>query len=131
MNIEFFQIASAAVIILLISVTLRDIKKEYAVILSVSGAVLLMIWGIGRIEPISSKIAEFADAGGIANEHSEILFKALGISVSTRMVHGICCDAGESAIASKVDFCGRISLLLISMPLFEKLLDIAAEILSS
>ncbi len=131
MNNEFLQVASAAVIIAMLAVTLRDIKKEYAVILSVVGAVLLLVWGISRIEPITQKISELIELSGIDKEYSEILFKALGISISTRLGHDICCDAGESAIAAKVDLCGRVSLLLISLPLFEKLLTLAGEILSA
>jgi len=130
MNNEIFQVASAAVIIVLITVTLRDIKKEYAVILSVIGAVTLLAWGIGRIEPVAQKISELAELSGIEHEYSEILLKALGISITTRMAHDVCFDAGESAIASKVDFCGKIALMLISLPLFERLLSIAVKIVS-
>ena len=129
MNIEFIQVASAAVIVMLLSVTLKDIKREYAVILSVIGAILLMTWGIGQINPVIQKISELTERSGIDEQCSEALFKSLGISVITRLSYDVCCDAGETAIASKVDFCGRISLLLIAIPLFERLLDLAGEII--
>ena len=130
MSNEIFQVASAAVIIVIMSLTLKGSKREYAVVLSVIGAVLLLMWGLERIEPLTNKITELADKGGIDNEYSEILLKSIGISMATRLALDVCFDAGETAIASKVDFCGRIALLIISLPLFDKLLDIAAEIMS-
>ena len=50
MKNEIFQIASAAVIIVILITTLRGMKQEYAVVLSVMGAVLLLLWGMERIE---------------------------------------------------------------------------------
>ena len=128
MNIEFLPVAAAGVIMMLLSVTVRDIKKEYAIIMSVISALLLMMWGISRIGSVINKITEFMELSSMDSKYSEILLKALGISICTKLAKDVCADAGENAIAGKIEFCGKICMLLLSLPLFEELLMLAKEI---
>ena len=131
MTAEFLSVIAIAVITMLLSVTLKDIKSEYAVLVSMVGAAVLLGWGVSRLDPIAQKITELAELSQMQTEHSEILFKAVAISLFTRLGRDICCDSGETAIGSKVEFCGRICLMLLAMPLFEDLIGLAEEILSA
>lgn len=44
----------AAMVAMLLAVTLREIKKEYAVLLSLLCAVALMLWAVGTMAPITT-----------------------------------------------------------------------------
>ena len=116
---------------MLLSVTLRDIKREYAVILSTVGALLLLSWGVLSLEPIVKNIEELLNLSQMPQEYAEIMLKALGISICTKLGSDICCDAGETAIGSKIEFCGKVCLLSLSIPLLSTLLQLAAEIVSA
>ena len=63
-------------------------------------------------------------------EYSEILLKTLGVSLTVQTASDICRDAGESAIASKVELFGKAEILIISIPIVKKILEISQEILS-
>lgn len=128
MSTEFLPVVAAGIIMMLTAVALREIKKEYAVILSLVAAAVLMIWGVLRLEPIIEKISVFMEMSNIDSKYNETLLKALGISVCTKLGKDVCSDAGENAIASKIEFCGKICLLLLSLPLFEELVLLAREI---
>ena len=39
-------------------------------------------------------------------------------------------DAGEQAIGAKVELAGKVTLVLVSLPLFERLLRVAGSLLS-
>ena len=131
MSADFLPVAAAGVIITLLSVTLRDLKREYAVMLSAVGAVLLAVWGTGELLPIAKKITELAQMSRIKTEYAEIMLKALGISICAKIGGDICRDSGESAIGGKVEFCGRVCLLVLALPIFEELLTLAGELLSA
>ena len=64
-------------------------------------------------------------------KYSETLLKALGISFCSKLGKDVCCDAGETAIASKIDFCARACILILALPLFEELILLAREIVSA
>jgi len=131
MNIEYLPIVAAGIIMMLTAVIVREIKKEYAVIISVIAALLLMTWGIAKLDSVINKVTEFMELSNMESKYSEILLKALGISVCMRLGKDVCADAGENAIAGKIEFCGKICLILLSLPLFEELLILAKEIVLS
>ena len=60
----------------------------------------------------------------------EILCKALGICYITGVAGDLCQDCGESALAKTVELWGRLSLVLLSLPLLETLLRTVTEVLS-
>lgn len=59
-----------------------------------------------------------------------ILWKALGICYLTGIAGDLCQDCGESALARTVELWGRLSLVLLSLPLLETLLQMVTEVLS-
>lgn len=66
---------------------------------------------------------------GAKAEYVQILFKALGLCFITQIACDACRDLGETAIASKVETAGKLSVLLVSLPLFEKILGIAGGLI--
>ena len=53
------------------------------------------------------------------------MFKTLGICFLAQFAADSCRDAGESALASKVELAGKISILVLSLPLFEDIAQTA------
>ena len=41
----------------------------------------------------------------------------------------VCRDAGQTALAGKLELGGRLALLIVALPLFRRLLDLAMEII--
>jgi len=63
-------------------------------------------------------------------EYAGVLFKALGVCLLTQIACDTCKDAGESAIAAKVEMAGRVLVLLISLPLFQQVLSIVYSLIN-
>ena len=77
---------------------------------------------IDMIQSISSKT-------NINNDFLIILIKITGIAILTEFAVSICKDAGESAIASKVDVGGKILIISLSIPIINALIDTIVKIL--
>ena len=75
-------------------------------------------------------IAAAAYLTPIVSQMQEILWKALGICYITGIAGDLCQDCGESALAKTVELWGRLSLVLLSLPLLETLLRTVTEVLS-
>lgn len=130
MNPDIFVAVGAAMVAMLLAVTLREIKKEYAVLLSLLCAVALMLWAVGTMAPIIEQIEALVDSTELNPQYGEILLKSLGIAVCTQLACDVCKDAGETAIGTKVEFCGRVCLVALSLPLFSEILSLAQRIFS-
>lgn len=131
MTASFFPLVGAALTAVILAVTLKSIKAEYALIVSLACGILLLLWALSLTEPIFEQLSLLLDKTGLESEYTSILAKALGVSVCAQLAADACCDAGESAIGSKIEFAGKICLLLMSLPLFSRLLEMASEILGA
>ena len=55
--------------------------------------------------------------------------KAVGICFFTQLASDVCRDAGEGSAASKIEFAGRCAVLVISLPLFTEVLELASALI--
>ena len=53
----------------------------------------------------------------------EVLLKMTGIAILTEYAVSLCKDTGETAIASKIDFGGKIVLIALSIPVISSTLE--------
>ncbi len=128
MNVELLALIGGALTAMLIAVALREVQREYAVLLSLCCAAALMIWAVGTIRPVVEQIGTLVESTGLDPQYSGILLKALGIALCTQLACDACKDAGESAIGDKIEFCGRAALAALSLPLFLEILSLAQKI---
>lgn len=105
-------------------------NKEYSlmIVLATVSFVLLMI--ISYISPVISTVESLFTLSGVSKSYLEIIFKAIGICYLTQLGCDYCKDAGENVIASELELAGKVSLLIVSLPLFSELIDIIKRILT-
>ena len=84
---------------------------------------------MGHITGAISHIRQLLVATKIPLEYIEILFKTLGICFLTQFASDVCKDAGETALSSKIETAGKVIILIISLPLFERITSIALELI--
>ena len=119
---NMMTITGLAIVAVALGTVLKQKNPEYSLLLSLTAGVLIL----GMI--ITSALPLF-EATGAKAEYVQILFKALGLCFITQIACDACRDLGETAIASKVETAGKLSVLLVSLPLFEKILGIAGGLI--
>ena len=114
-----FALCAAAV-----SVLLRQFRPELSMVLSAVCAVGLLGWLLTECEPVLEIVRQFLSAcTGNSLETGQLLLRALGLCLTTQFACDVCKDAGETAIAARLETAGRAALLLLAMPLFSLLLE--------
>lgn len=58
-----------------------------------------------------------------------ILLKITGIAILTEFAVSICSDAGEKAIASKIEIGSKVIIIAMSLPIITSLLELVIKIL--
>lgn len=128
MNI--FAIAIVAVTAAIFAVVLRQYRQEYAIILGLAAGVLILITVISKVEPAFAEINRLVEGANIDVGYVSILIKSLGVCFVAQLASDACRDAGESAIASKVELAGKFTVLLIALPLFGEVADLVLKLMS-
>ena len=102
--------------------------KEYALYIKLAAAAAVMSMIILFVSPIAETVHNIYDRAGAEEEYLTILFKALGICYVTQFACDVCRDSGENALATQAELAGKVSLLIIALPLFNSLADIVANL---
>ena len=122
---EITEICGIALITALCALGLKKYAPETAVLLVITGGAFIIVSVLSRVSPIIEQISSLTSTG----EYAEILIKTLGICVICQFVSETCKDAGQGALASKVEFSSRVAVVITAMPLFGNILNTAMELM--
>ncbi len=110
-------------------VIVRQIKPESAVFVGIAAGLAILAAVITTAAPSIKAIAELAESAGIDGEFTKVLLKALAVCYITTLSADCARDAGESAVASKLELGGRISIAAISLPVFTNLANMVTGLI--
>ncbi len=127
MNI--IAIAGIAIITAILAVMLKRYHQEYSIIISIAAGILILFQIFANIMPAIQQINTLLSSAGLTADYAAILFKSLGICFLAQFAADSCRDAGESALASKVEFAGKIAIVVLSLPLFERIASTAVGLI--
>ena len=82
-----------------------------------------MLMVAGRLSGITELISRFSTYIKVDSAYIGILLKMLGIAFVADFSANICKDAGYSMVAGQVELAGKLSILLLSTPILNALLD--------
>ena len=123
------KIIGIGFITLLITITLKEYKKEYAVYSSLIGGAIILIFSLDKIKEIINFINNISQNSNYNNEFIVLLIKITGISILTEYAISICRDTGESSIANKIDFGGKVIIITMSIPVISTTLETLTKLL--
>lgn len=107
---------------------LRSQKSEFSGFVSLAASVILLGAACISFFPVMEFVAEsVADTG--FSEYFGTLMKALGITLLVQLCSQVCRDAGEAALASKLELVGKAEILLLCLPLVSELIALAGEMM--
>lgn len=112
-----------------LSALLKRYNGEFSLFISLGASIIIMGTVLLAVYPLIDLIEELTEMIGTDAEYAAVLMKALAVCYITQLASDCCRDGGETAIAGKVEFGGKIAILLISVPLFEKLIGIIKELM--
>lgn len=128
MNI--FAFIGAGVIGAVLSVVIKQYRPEFSVYISLATGMIMLGALIIIIAPIIESALQLSELSDGGFKYSELLLKSLAICYITQLASESCRDAGESSIATKIDFAGKCAILLLSTPLFTELVEIIKNLMA-
>ena len=123
------KICGIAVLGLVAVVLLRGMRAEYATFAGIITGILLLFAVLAEFSSVMNLVEEMTEKTGFSL-YFEVILKAMGLGMLVEVTADICRDNGATAIASKVEFGGKMAILSLSLPILRKLIDLIAEFLS-
>lgn len=126
---DIVKIIGIGLIAVIIIVILKQYRPEFAMYASLIAGILIFAMIATKLSGIIEVLKSLSNKTAINNEFLVLLIKITGIAILTEFTVSICKDAGESAIASKVDLGGKVIIMSMSVPIMSSLLEVILNIL--
>ena len=123
------KIIGIALIALIIIILLKQYRPEFAIYISLLTGVLILLLVIEQLSQIISLLQSLATKASINSTFLGLLIKITGIAFLAEFAVSVCKDAGEGAIASKIEIGSKIIIIAMSIPIISSLLEIILKIL--
>lgn len=113
------RVAAVAVTASVCAVLLRRQAGELAVLLAVGACAVVMWMVLSQLTALVALLRRLMDAAQVDSALVEPLFKTVAVSIVTAVTAGVARDAGQSSIATVVQFAGALVALCLAAPLVE------------
>ncbi|GEA15972.1 stage III sporulation protein AD [Moorella sp. E308F] len=121
---EIFQIVGLALTATLIIVMVRQARgADTALLISlVTGAIIFLLL-LDRIGTVVKVLADLSARAGINQFYLDTILKIIGIAYVAEFGSQVCRDAGENAIAGKVELAAKVLIMVLAIPIIVAILE--------
>jgi stage III sporulation protein AD len=119
------EVVKAAVIGItaaMMALYMKSVKSEYSTIISIGAGILIFGYALICLEKIIGSIETLGSYLSISSVYIRILLRITGVAYICDFASCICKDAGYQAIASQIELLGRLSIVVMSLPVLQTLL---------
>lgn len=127
------EIVKAAIIgvgAVILALKFKGTNSEYSVYLSLTACLVLMGVALSQLQVLVAYIKTLYGYLMLDSIYLKLLLKIIGIAYLCEFASNLCKDAGYSAIAGQIEMAGKLSILIVSMPVMTALLDTIRTFLS-
>ena len=114
---EIWQIVGLALIVTVLSVVIKQLRPEIALQMTILTGALIFILILNKIKIIIDLLQNLADQANISSYYLLIVLKIVGVAYLAEFGSQICRDAGESALATKIELAAKVGVIILALPI--------------
>jgi stage III sporulation protein AD len=126
---DITQIVGLALMVTVFLLILRQEKPVMAVLLSIVFSILIFTLMMEKMATIINVMRELTRRAGINYFFMTTILKILGVAYLGEFAAVICQDAGEQAVAKKVEFAAKILIAVLALPIMVAILESLLELM--
>ncbi|EOA3902371.1 stage III sporulation protein AD [Bacillus cytotoxicus] len=123
MRIEIIQIVGLGLVATFLAAILNQHKSSITSLFIVFIGSVMFLLLIDQIHSILRMIERIASEAKVSNVYVETLLKIIGIAYIAEFGAQITKDAGQGAIASKIELAGKILILVMAIPILTVVIE--------
>lgn len=125
---DIFKAIAFTMISLILIITLKQTKKEIGIIVAIMASCMLLVSVLSGITSVINLLNSLIEKSGINKNFFEIILKVTGIAYIVEFGKNVCVDAGESALGTKLEIVGKISIVVITIPVIVSVIETILKI---
>lgn len=126
---EIIQIVGLGIIASILAIIVKQQKAEFGVHIGIAAGIIIFLMIIGKMAGVLEVFRSIAEKANINFIYINIIMKIIAISYISEFGMQVCKDAGENAIASKIELAGKVLIMVAATPIITALLELITQIL--
>jgi stage III sporulation protein AD len=122
-GVEIIQIVGLGFVVTLLILIIKREKPEIAVQLSLTLATIIFLLILTKINIVLNLFRDMAEKANISQMYLNTILKIIGIAYITEFGAQVCRDAGEGAVAGKIEFAGKVLVMVMAIPIIALVMD--------
>jgi len=127
--VDIVQIVGIAFLATVLILVIREQKPMFAFLLAAFTGVGIFLALVGKIGTVVSVLEQLADRSGIPSVYLKSMLKIIGIAYVAEFGAQIVRDAGLESIASKIEFAGKMLILVMAVPIISVIVETVLNLL--
>lgn len=127
---EIWQVAALGLVAGLFAVLLRSKRPEMALQLALAAGALIFLLVLSRVSSVIDVLQDLAVRAKVNGFYLITILRVIGVAYIAEFAGQVLRDAGEGAIASKVEMAGKVLVLVLAMPILVAILESVSNLLS-
>lgn len=120
---EIVQVVGFGVTAAVIIIFIRQSRPDIAQLLSIAVGIIIIVYLLGYLRLIIDVIADLALEAEINTLFLRTLLRVVGVAYIAEFGAQVCRDAGEGSIAVKIEFAGKLIILVMAIPILVAVLE--------
>jgi len=111
-----------------LAITVKEERPEIAIGVSLSCGVIILAICIQPFYSIIGSFEALCNKTGIDFVYFTTILKIIGISYIAQLAAQTAEDSGQKSIATKIDFAGKIAIIVLAIPILQGIIDLLMEL---
>ena len=120
---EIVQVVGFGVLAAVSVLFIRQSRPDIAHLLSIGAGVVIVVYVLGYLRMIVNVITDLALEAEINTIYLRTLLRVVGVAYLAEFGAQICRDADENGFAAKIEFAGKIIILIMAIPILMAVLE--------
>lgn len=126
---EIIQVVGLGLLATILILVLKQQMPLFAFLLAVFTGIVIFLFLLGKISEVIAMLENLAQKSGVNPVFLKTILKIIGIAYIAEFGAQTVRDAGQEAIASKIELSGKILIMAMAIPIITVIIETVVNLL--
>jgi stage III sporulation protein AD len=122
-EMDILQIVGLGLVATFLTLVVKEQKPIFALIVAMVTGIIIFLYLIGKISEVIQVLERMAVQANVNLVYLETVLKIIGIAYVAEFGAQVTRDAGQGAIASKIELAGKVLILVMAIPIITVIIE--------
>lgn len=128
---DIIQIVGLGLVATVLTLIVKEQKPMFAFMIALVTGIIIFLFLIGKISEVIRILERMAVQANLNMIYLETILKIIGIAYIAEFGAQITRDAGQGAIASKIELAGKVLILVMAVPIITVIIETVISLFPS